>query len=74
MIVKIFFVFGGHFNKFDKSKFSINEVIVEFAEQLENRGMDLNFANIKMWHKVLTHGITPEVFIRELRKYVEQEV
>jgi len=72
MIVKIFFAFGGYFNKFDKAKFSINEVIVEFAEQLVNRGMDLCSANIKMWHKVLSHGITPETFLLELRKYIEQ--
>ena len=74
MIVKIFFAFGGYFNKFDKAKFSIKEVIVEFAEQLENRGMDLCSANVKMWHKVLTHGITPVTFLRELREYIKQEV
>ena len=74
MIVKIFFAFGGYFSKFDKANFSINDVIVEFAEQLENRDTDLYSATIKMWHKVLTHGITPEVFLRKLREYVEHEV
>jgi len=74
MIVNIFFAFGGYFGKFDKSEFSIEDVIVEFADQLETREINLHSANIKMWHKVLTYGITPEGFLRELEEYVEQEV
>jgi len=72
MIVNIFFVFGGYFGKFDKSKFSIDDVIVEFAEQLETKEINLHSANVKMWHKVLTHGITPKEFLEELSLYVEQ--
>ena len=74
MIVNMFFAFGGYFGKFDKSEFSIEDVIVEFADQLETREINLHSANIKMWHKVLTYGITPEGFLRELGEYVEQQV
>ena len=74
MIVNIFFAFGGFFGKFDKSNFSIGEVIEEFADQLETRELNLHSANIKMWHNVLTHGITPQEFLQELGEYVEQEV
>ena len=72
MIVNIFFAFGGYFGKFDKSEFSMDEVIVEFAEQLETKEINLHSANVKMWHKVLTHGITPEEFLKELSIFVEQ--
>ena len=72
MIVNIFFAFGGYFSKFDKSKFSIDDIIVEFADQLENREINLHSANVKMWHRVLTHGVTPEEFLEELSLYVEQ--
>jgi len=72
MIVNIFFAFGGYFGKFDKSKFSMDDVIVEFAEQLEAKEINLHSANVKMWHRVLIHGITPEEFLEELSLYVEQ--
>ena len=72
MIVNIFFAFGGYFGKFDKSEFSIDDVIVEFADQLDKREITLHSANVKMWHKVLTHGITPEAFLEELSLYIEQ--
>ena len=72
MIVNIFFAFGGYFGKFDKSEFSIDDVIVEFAEQLDSKEVNLHSANIRMWHKVLTHGIVPEEFLKELSLYVEQ--
>jgi len=72
MIVNIFFAFGGYFGKFDKSEFSIEDVIVEFAEQLDNKELNLHSANVRMWHKVLTQGITPKEFLEELSLYVEQ--
>ena len=74
MIVNLFFAFGGYFGKIDKSEFSIDEIIVEFAEQLNAGNNTLHSQNIKMWHKVLTHGITPEEFLRELGEFVDQEV
>ena len=72
MIVNMFFAYGGYFGKFAKSDFSMEDVIVEFAEQLETREINLHSANVKMWHKVLTHGITPKEFLEELSLYVEQ--
>lgn len=72
MIVNMFFACGGYFGKYDKSEFSIDNVIVEFAEQLNAGNTTLHSQNIKMWHKVLTHGITPQEFLEELSMYVEQ--
>ncbi|GAH32340.1 unnamed protein product [marine sediment metagenome] len=72
MIVNLFFAYGGYFGEFDKSEFSIEDVIVEFAEQLSLGNTKFHDQNVGMWHKVLTHGITPKEFLKELSLYVEQ--
>ena len=73
MIVNLFFAFGGYFGKFDKSEFSMDEAILEFAEELGVNKSPFHIQNIKIWHKVLTHGITPQEFLKELSIIVEQE-
>ena len=54
--------------------FSIKDIILEFALELDDRKTNFHSQNVKMWHKVLTHGITPEEFLEELSVYVEQGV
>ena len=70
MIVNLFFAFGGYFGQFDKSEFSIDEIIEEFAEQLETSDTTFHLQNVKMWHKILTHGIAPKEFLKELSTLV----
>ena len=72
MIVNLFFAFGGYFGQFDKSEFSIDELVIEFAEQLDTGNSTFHLQNVKMWHKILTHGIAPKDFLKELSTYVEQ--
>ncbi len=72
MIVNLFFAYGEYFGARDRSKFSIRDVIVEFAIDLNEGRANFHSQNIKMWHKVLTHGITPKEFIEELSLYTEQ--
>jgi len=72
MIVNIFFAFGEFFGARDKSKFSIKDMILEFAIELDDGKANFHSQNVKMWHKVLTHGITPKEFLEELSLYVEQ--
>ncbi len=72
MIVNMFFAFGGYFGQFDKSEFSMDEMIVEFAEQLDAGNSTFHLQNVKMWHKILTHGIAPKEFLEELSMYVDQ--
>jgi hypothetical protein len=74
MIVNMFFAFGGHFGACDRSKFSINDLILEFAINLDEGKLNFHSQNIKMWHKVLIHGITPKEFLEEISNYVEQGV
>ena len=72
MIVNMFFAFGEYFGARDRSKFSINDIILEFAINLDGGKVNFHSQNIKMWHKVLTYGITPKEFLEELSLYVEQ--
>ncbi|GAH27148.1 unnamed protein product, partial [marine sediment metagenome] len=39
---------------------------------LDEGKVNFHSQNIKMWHKVLTHGITPNEFLEELSLYIEQ--
>lgn len=72
MIINIFFAFGEYFGARDRSKFSMKDTIIEFAIDLNEGKADFHSQNIKMWHKVLAHGITPKEFIKELSMYAEQ--
>ena len=72
MIVNIFFAFGEFFGARDKSKFSIKDMILEFAIELDDGKANFHSQNVKMWHKVLTYGITPNEFLEELSLYIEQ--
>ena len=72
MIINLFFAFGGHFGQFDKSEFSIDDMVIEFAEQLDAGNSTFHLQNVKMWHKILTHGIAPKDFLKELSTYVDQ--
>ena len=72
MIINLFFAFGGHFGQFDKSEFSIDDMVIEFAEQLDAGNSTFHLQNVKMWHKILTHGIAPKDFLKELSMYVDQ--
>jgi hypothetical protein len=72
MIINMFFAFGEYFGARDKSKFSIKDIIVEFAIDLNEGKANFHSQNIRMWHKVLTYGITPKEFLKELSLFTEQ--
>ena len=72
MMVDLFFAFGGYFGQFDKSEFSMDDTIMEFAEELGARNSTFHTQHVIMWHKILTHGITPKEFLEELSGLVEQ--
>ncbi len=73
MMVNIFFAWGGYFGEFDKSKFSMHKTILEFAEELDAGNSTFHLQNVKMWHKILTHGITPKEFLEKLSVFAEQQ-
>jgi len=69
----MFFAFGEYFGARDRSKFSFDNEIREFAKNLDKGKANFHSQNIKMWHNVLTHGITPKEFLKKLSLFVEQE-
>jgi hypothetical protein len=68
----MFLAFGGFFGARDRSKFSIEDTILELANNLDSGKVNFHSQNIRMWHKVLTHGITPKEFLKELSAFSEQ--
>ena len=74
MIINIFFAFGEFFGARDRSNFSIEDIILEFAKNLDEGKVNFHSQNVRMWHKVLTHGITPKEFLKELSAFSEQEL
>lgn len=74
MIVNLFFAFGGYFGQFDKSKFSMEEAIKDFAKGLGVEKSTFHLQNVMLWHKVLTHGIAPKEFLEELSGYADQKL
>ena len=72
MIINLFFAFGEFFGARDRSKFSIEDTILEFARNLDKGEANFHSQNVRMWHKVLTHGITPKEFLKELSAFSEQ--
>jgi len=73
MMMNLFFAFGEHFGARDKSKLSVKDLIHEFAIDLNEGKANFQSQNVKLWHKVLTYGITPREFLEELSLYVEQD-
>jgi hypothetical protein len=73
MIIHMFFAFGEYFGARDRSKFSIKDVVIDFAIDFNEGKANFHSQNVKMWHKVLAHGITPREFLEELSLYVEQD-
>ena len=74
MIINLFFAFGEFFGARDRSKFSIEDTILEFAKNIDKGKVNFHSQNIRMWHKVLTHGITPKEFLKELSAFSELEL
>jgi len=72
MIIEMFSAFGEYFGARERYKFSVKDIITEFAIDLDREKANFHSQNIRMWHKVLTHGITPKEFLEELSVYVEQ--
>ena len=73
MMVNLFFAFGGYFGQFDKSEFSMDNTILEFAEQVDHDNSTFHTQNVMMWHKILTYGITPEEFLEKLSVLAGQQ-
>jgi len=48
--------------------------MLEFAEELGVEKSTFDLQNVKLWYKILTHGITPKEFLKELYIYADQQL
>ncbi len=67
LIIDLFFAYGGYFGKNDSSDFSVNEILKNLTQESES-DLDLDQLNIKLLHKALLCGITPEDFVKKLNE------
>ena len=70
MIASLFLAYGGYFGQYEKGALSIQSLIIKFAQKIDLGTETLTSTNIKMWHEVLTHGITPNEFLTALKEYI----
>ena len=71
MIANMFLAYGGYFGQFKRDDLSIDNLIIKFAHRIDLGKETLTSTNIKMWHEVLTHGITPKEFLKTLKDYID---
>lgn len=74
MIANMFIAYGGYFGMLQDSKFSLVktlEVIMKNSLR-ENIIANTEQVNIRLMHKALLHGITPEQYVQNLSLLVDE--
>jgi len=72
LMTNFFLAFGGYFGSLKDEHFSIQKVLDELIEEIQAKKerLNLNELNIKILHKSLLYGITPQQYVRKLKKYL----
>jgi len=75
LISSLFLAYGGFLGKLKRSQFSIIEVIKDLSKELveQNDSLSIENLNIKVLHKALVHGITPNEFIELLKSFLNEQ-
>ncbi len=70
LMINMFIAYGGYFGKKQGSVFSLKILLNEFINKIKKEKGILNLKelNIKLLHKALLYGITPQEFIDNLDK------
>lgn len=73
LMANLFMAFGGYFGQFQRSEFSILPILKAIYTDLfpiyEEKGIEE--LNIRMLHRALLHGISPEEYIENLEQVFE---
>ncbi|MFX0043334.1 MAG: hypothetical protein ACFE8L_10505 [Candidatus Hodarchaeota archaeon] len=73
LIANLFLAFGGYFGQFQRTEFSILRILKAIHKDLlpiyEENGIEE--LNIRMLHRALLHGISPEEYIDNLELIFE---
>ncbi|MFX1478034.1 MAG: hypothetical protein ACFFCI_07865 [Promethearchaeota archaeon] len=73
LIANLFLAYGGYFGQYKRSQFSILKILQAIYEDLfplyRKRGLEE--LNIRMLHKALLHGISPQEYIENLNLLIK---
>ena len=72
LMLDLFFIYGGYFGKKKISNFSVTEFVSTFAENYnEGENLDIEDLNLKIIHKLLLYGVSPNEYIEGLSEFLE---
>ncbi len=73
MMANMFIAYGGFFGMMKDSSFSVLKILENILKNglKENKLVNTEQINIKLMHKALLHGISPEQYIQNLAFLVE---
>ncbi|MFW9822409.1 MAG: hypothetical protein ACFFE4_05715 [Candidatus Thorarchaeota archaeon] len=74
MMANMFIAYGGHFGMVKDTKFSLVKTLENILKKSlrEKDVFDSEQINIKLIHKALLHGITPEQYVRNLSLLIDE--
>ena len=72
LMTNFFLAYGGYFGSKKDENFSIQKVIDDLIEDihLKKERLNLNELNIKILHKSLIYGISPQQYVEKLKRYL----
>ncbi len=74
LMANMFTAYGGYFGKLKSPDFSLYKMLKELISEfdIDNKLVPVDELNIKMMHRALLYGITPQEFIRGLEIILEE--
>lgn len=75
LMTNMFIAYGGYFGKLRRNRadFTPERILTEIFEELKRNGRKLNSTdlNVRLMHKALLYGLTPNEYVEELKKLAE---
>jgi hypothetical protein len=74
MMANMFIAYGGYYGMIRDRTFSVLKALEELIKNSNGKGklLDTDFLNIKLMHKSLLHGISPEQYINSFKILLEE--
>ena len=73
MMANMFIAYGGYFGMLREAKFSFLRILEKILEEFhEGDAINSEQLNIKLMHKALLHGISPEKYVDRLNLLVRE--
>ena len=74
LMLRLFLAYGGYFAELRENRQDVRVLISEMLRILDKKGGKISFEeiNLKMIHKALLYGFTPEEYIEELELFLAE--